>query len=183
MSDTPRTDEAQFGERAGIDFARQLERELTEANQLLEEAEIARRNLGGLYQAAIQSHEATKERLIPQAKQMEFEIHSLRTINAELEATLEEAEMARKTLAGMYEAAIESQAATKNRLLPQLRRMQNAFDEAQKLLGQCLFELKGQGNWSASNDGLLQLIEEVESALENPSPDSGNAVVRRKLPA
>ena len=38
MSDTPRTDEAQFGTgRVSVDFARQLERELNKANAEIEE--------------------------------------------------------------------------------------------------------------------------------------------------
>ena len=48
MSDTPRTDEAQFGTgRVSVDFARRLERELNEANQriksLIEERDRANR--------------------------------------------------------------------------------------------------------------------------------------------
>lgn len=42
MSDTPRTDEAQFGtERVSVSFARQLERELNAANELIKRLEEA----------------------------------------------------------------------------------------------------------------------------------------------
>jgi hypothetical protein len=40
MSDTPRTDEAQFGTgRVGVDFARTLERELNAANERIKRLE------------------------------------------------------------------------------------------------------------------------------------------------
>ena len=42
MSDTPRTDEAQFGTgRVSVDFARTLERELIAANQRIKQLEEA----------------------------------------------------------------------------------------------------------------------------------------------
>jgi len=133
MSDTPRTDEAQFGERAGVDFARQLERELNDANQ-----------------------------------------------------NLEETEMARKTLAGMYESALQSHAATKNLFLPQARRLQRERATALELLKQCLghlFELQFQIACSNSEEGLSKLIEAVETMLGIQSKEEGNAAATRKLSA
>jgi hypothetical protein len=42
MSDTPRTDEAQFGTgRVSVDFARQLERELNESIKAIRDADLA----------------------------------------------------------------------------------------------------------------------------------------------
>jgi hypothetical protein len=66
MSDTPRTDEAQFGERAGIDFARQLERELNEASEKIEATASLKVELGN----------------------RNSEICKLREINAELESAI-----------------------------------------------------------------------------------------------
>jgi hypothetical protein len=44
MSDTPRTDEAQFGTgRVSVDFARQLERELNESIKAIRDADLALR--------------------------------------------------------------------------------------------------------------------------------------------
>ena len=41
MSDTPRTDEAQFGTgRVSVDFARQLERELNSANTIIRQQQL-----------------------------------------------------------------------------------------------------------------------------------------------
>ena len=46
MSDTPMTDEAQFGTgRVGVDFARRLERELNAANERIKQLEEAGNDL------------------------------------------------------------------------------------------------------------------------------------------
>ena len=58
MSDTPRTDEAQFGTgRVSVDFARTLERELNAANQRIQRLEKASMMaLHGCYNGPMPDH-------------------------------------------------------------------------------------------------------------------------------
>ena len=86
MSDTPRTQKAytlSLDDTGAVtrmepiwDEMQALEHQLNETNNKLEETEIARRNLAGLYQAAIQSHAATRKQLetITQMKEQNEEL-------------------------------------------------------------------------------------------------------------
>jgi hypothetical protein len=72
MSDTPRTDEAQFGTgRVSVDFARQLERELNEA--LAANAELLER-----LQEARESHIIATARKVQTIQQQAVEIDRLK---------------------------------------------------------------------------------------------------------
>jgi len=86
MSDTPRTQKAyalSLDDTGAVtrmepiwDEMQALEHQLNETNKKLEETEIARWNLAGLYQAAIQSHAATRKQLetITQMKEQNEEL-------------------------------------------------------------------------------------------------------------
>jgi chromosome segregation ATPase len=86
MSSTPRTQKAytlSLDDTGAVtrmepiwDEMQALEHQLNETNKKLEETEIARWNLAGLYQAAIQSHAATRKQLetITQMKEQNQEL-------------------------------------------------------------------------------------------------------------
>jgi len=86
MSSTPRTQKAytlSLDDTGAVtrmepiwDEMQALEHQLNETNKKLEETEIARWNLAGLYQAAIQSHAATRKQLetITQMKEQNEEL-------------------------------------------------------------------------------------------------------------
>jgi hypothetical protein len=86
MSGTPRTQKAytlSLDDTGAVtrmepiwDEMQALEHQLNVTNNKLEETEIARRNLAGLYQAAIQSHAATRKQLetITQMKEQNEEL-------------------------------------------------------------------------------------------------------------
>jgi len=74
MSDTPRTDEAQFGTgRVSVDFARQLERELNAA--LAANAELLER-----LQEARESHIIATARKVQTIQQQAVEIDRLKAL-------------------------------------------------------------------------------------------------------